>query len=277
MIAPMRWWRGSNAGAARSFEAHGVRIAVYADRKLGEEIERLLPPNRREVAATDADHSFTVAGDPDGGYSVLSGDSFSCDSVDLPVALGVLDSEIRAAIAVRSIDKVFVHAGVVAVDDRAIVVPGPSFSGKTTLVAALVERGATYYSDEFALLDTDGLVHPYAKRLSVRPREPAPAMQRPAAAFGGVTGTHPVPVGMIVVTSYRPAGSWKPQQLHAGQGALALMSNAVSARLRPADCLAAARRAAEHAIVLCGERGEASDVSEEIIAQLSRASRAEIG
>ncbi len=31
-------------------------------------------------------------------------------------------------------------------------------TGKTTLVKAMVEAGATYYSDEFAVLDKEGLV-----------------------------------------------------------------------------------------------------------------------
>jgi hypothetical protein len=32
--------------------------------------------------------------------------------------------------------------------------------GKTTLVVALLRAGAHYYTDDFALLDGDGLVHP---------------------------------------------------------------------------------------------------------------------
>ena len=36
---------------------------------------------------------------------------------------------------------------------RAIVIPGRTFSGKSTLVAELVRAGATYYSDEYAVED----------------------------------------------------------------------------------------------------------------------------
>src|ERR687894_479249 len=50
---------------------------------------------------------------------------------------------------------------VVARGGRALVRPGPSLSGKTTLVAALVRSGAAYLSDEFAVLDPEGRVHPY--------------------------------------------------------------------------------------------------------------------
>ena len=63
----------------------------------------------------------------------------------------------------------FVHAGVVAVDGRALLLPGGSFTGKTTLVAALLRAGAQYGSDEYAVLDEAGLVLPaYPRPLSIR-------------------------------------------------------------------------------------------------------------
>jgi hypothetical protein len=36
------------------------------------------------------------------------------------------------------------------------VLPGRSFAGKTTLVAALVQVGAEYWSDEYPVLDAEG-------------------------------------------------------------------------------------------------------------------------
>src|SRR5262252_9289207 len=44
---------------------------------------------------------------------------------------------------------VFVHAGVVAWRNAAMVVPGTSHAGKSTLIAELVRCGARYYSDEY--------------------------------------------------------------------------------------------------------------------------------
>ena len=66
-------------------------------------------------------------------------------------------------VAERAPDHLFVHAGVVGWEGRAIVMPGASFAGKTTLVQAWLEAGATYYSDEFAVLDRAG------QSASVRP------------------------------------------------------------------------------------------------------------
>ena len=71
-------------------------------------------------------------------------------------------------VAEFSTPHLMMHAGVVAWKGKAIVLPGTSHAGKTTLVTALVEAGATYYSDEYAVLDAKGHVSPYARRLSLR-------------------------------------------------------------------------------------------------------------
>ena len=59
-----------------------------------------------------------------------------------------------------------------------------------TLVRAVVEAGAVYYSDEHAMLDEVGRVHPYARPLPFRPPEGRPVDLR-AEALGGVVGTEP--------------------------------------------------------------------------------------
>lgn len=63
---------------------------------------------------------------------------------ELERVLHALDSHLRLWIGTAVQDLLFVHAGVVGWHNRAIVIPGQSFSGKTTLVAALVKAGATY-------------------------------------------------------------------------------------------------------------------------------------
>jgi hypothetical protein len=95
----------------------------------------------------------------DGLLSVVCDEEPVMGSLDRRLALGILDAELRMYIALNAPEHVFVHAGVVGVGERAIVLPGRSFAGKTTLVAALVRAGAEYWSDEYAVLDADGLVH----------------------------------------------------------------------------------------------------------------------
>jgi hypothetical protein len=62
----------------------------------------------------------------------------------------------------------FLYAGVVAWQGHAIVFPGRSLSGKTTLVREMLRLGATYYSDEFAVVDNSGLVHSFPRPLGIR-------------------------------------------------------------------------------------------------------------
>jgi hypothetical protein len=182
----------------------------------------------------------------------------------------VLDSQIGAEIALRSPEAVFVHAGAVGHDGRAILLPGRSFSGKTTLVAALVRAGASYYSDEFAVLDEDGLLHPYPKPLSMRSDASRWGEESDVADLGGEAGEVPLPVGMIISTSYRSGQSFEPERRSAGQGAIALVGNAVPARHRSDEVMATARRAAEAALVLEGPRGEAEAAAQEILARSKR-------
>ena len=51
-----------------------------------------------------------------------------------------------------------IHAGVVSLGEACVLLPAIAGSGKTTLTAGLVHAGATYFSDEIALLDADTLL-----------------------------------------------------------------------------------------------------------------------
>ena len=85
-----------------------------------------------------------------------------------------LRQDIDNTVAQRSRQMLFVHAGVVGWRGLAIVIPGRSHAGKSTLVAELVRRGAVYYSDEFAVLDETGRVHPYRRTPVLRDDERRP-------------------------------------------------------------------------------------------------------
>jgi hypothetical protein len=155
---------------------------------------------------------------------------------------------------------IFVHAGAVASGGRAILVPGPTFSGKTTLVSELLRAGADYLSDEYAVLDDAGWVSPYERPLSMRygdwdqyPRDPS--------QFGAAVASGPIPVGLVVVTHFRAGTQWRPRRLSAGEGALALLANTVPAQDRPEEALHAVSKAVERAVVLEGDRGEAAEIA----------------
>lgn len=245
----------------RAFRAYGVTCAIRADRAdLAPVIETALPPVFEEADASAAAVTFEVQ-DRDSSLAVLQDGALVGAATDPDVAAGILDMAVRARISVAAPDRIFVHAGAVAHGGRAIVIPGRSFSGKTTLVAALLARGATYLSDEYAVLDDAGLVHPYPRALGMRSNGARGGERVQPAALGVAVAGKPLPVGTIAITSYRPGARWEPQPRTSGEGALALLANTVPARTRPAEAMRAVRAAASDAAVVESERGEADDAA----------------
>jgi hypothetical protein len=65
-------------------------------------------------------------------------------------------------------DALLVHAAAAGVDGRAVLLPARMESGKTTLVAGLVQRGLGYLTDEAAVIDpVTRRVSPFPKALTV--------------------------------------------------------------------------------------------------------------
>jgi len=250
------------------FEAYGVRVRVASDRPEAlDRVPALLPPNWRPCSPSALDTTFTIRAVPDDKYELAQDGRVLVDAWQLDVALVVLERELRAFVALEAPEHVFVHAGVVAHGGRAIVIPGETFAGKTTLVAALIRAGAVYYSDEYAVLDESGRVHPYPKPLSLRER--FTQSDHHVEALGGVAGHEPVPAGMVLLTTYRPGAEWKPRRLSSGDAALALMQHTVPAQTRPAQVLRAVTRCVERAVVLQGERGAAESLAPLLLSEMS--------
>jgi hypothetical protein len=170
-------------------------------------------------------------------------------------------------VAEASRKRTFVHAGVVGWGGRAVLIPGRSFSGKTTLVAELVRAGAIYYSDEFAVIDKQGMVYPYAQPLQVRENGSRDQTERPVEYFGGIAGQEPLPVGLVIVSRFRPEAHWRPRQISQGVGLLKILDNTVSARRAPAVAMSTLKQVVSNALIVRGVRGEASEVIDWITAQ----------
>jgi hypothetical protein len=252
-----------------SFEAFGVSMWVATNRaEARHRLPELLPPGWRPAAAgteADAKHRLAILGDERGTYAVDLGGYLFIEGVSLDVALDSLERIVRMRLALDAQDRIFVHAGVVGHAGGAMLIPGLSFTGKTTLVAALVRAGATYYSDEYAALDDDGFVHPFH---TVRLLDDNNHGDRSLQALGGAAADPPLPVHAIVMTTYRPGNEWAPKPLSTGQGALQLLAHAVPARDRPTETVRAITRAARNAILLEGDRGEADSLAPLLLAAL---------
>jgi hypothetical protein len=243
------------------FESFGVIAEIVSDdRRLFDSVPEVLPPGwRLSDGSPTAQFGLLKA-----GSITLDGDQVVRTDAAASVLLVRLGSVVRHHLAARAPEHVFVHAGVVSVGETAVVIPGSSHSGKTTLVAELVQGGAQYYSDEYAVVDSAGLIQPYAKPLSVR---------TPGHHWSGALvpvpeaqiASRPIRAGLIVVTSYQAGASWSPEPLSRGEGAFALLAHTAVARSRPSQALAAVCQLARDAQVISGTRGEASAMARELL------------
>jgi hypothetical protein len=161
---------------------------------------------------------------------------------------------------------VFVHAGVVAWKGRALLFPGSSFAGKTTIVASLVRAGAVYYSDEYALLDERGRVHPYARQLQMR--QPGGTRQRSVCVsrLEGVVGTTPIPVAHIYFSRYASKAEWNPEPIPPGLAALRMLPHTISIRRTPSRVLKTLAAVTSAACCWQSPRGDADATKTAILA-----------
>lgn len=180
------------------------------------------------------------------------------------------DEQIRGLehwLAEHARDGVFLHAGMVAVDGEAVLLPGLTHAGKSDLTGALLRAGATYGSDEYAVVTPDGLVHAYPRRLSLR--TPDGVVRVPAADLGGATLAEPVRVVAVADVRYEPGAEWSVTELTRGQTAMRLLDNAVAAQTRPVAVLDSVLAAlATLRVGVHGTRGEADDAAREVLALL---------
>lgn len=202
-------------------------------------------------------------------FNILYGDiTRLARSTDLDQVLETFESDLRLFVAEKARRKVFVHAGVVGWRGRAILIPGQSMSGKTSLVVELLRAGATYYSDEYAVLDEQGRVHPFPKTISIRDRSLYKQTEYAVETFGALSGVESLPVGLVIVSSYKAGARWRPQTVSAGQAILELLAHTISARQQPEKALTVLQRAVRSAYVLKGVRGEAEEVAHSVLERI---------
>jgi uncharacterized protein (UPF0276 family) len=108
-------------------------------------------------------------------WQIVEDESLMDDRVSRDGIVPVLKQLMRERAVERHPFLLSVHAGVVAFGDRCVLFPAAAGSGKTTLTAALIRAGATYFSDEIALLARGTLaVVPVPLSLTVKDGSVAP-------------------------------------------------------------------------------------------------------
>ncbi len=263
--------------AGTAFVSYGLRIGIrVSSPEIMDRIEGVLPPYVRPARGPRVGglYSLIASGTKVGSnrrrFNILyAGARRLTRTKDTDEALDKLEGHLQLYVAEHARRRVFVHAGVVGWRGRAIVIPGRTMSGKSTLVKALVEAGATYYSDEYAVLDERGRVHPYPRPMSVRENGGGRPKKILPEALGGTTGVRPLPVGLVVATGYRPGARWRQRPLSPGRAVMELLAHTVPARRDPERVFATLRSATAVAMVIKGARGEADEIAEVLLDRLT--------
>jgi hypothetical protein len=252
-------------GETRTLEcvAFGVefRLAAESDELLAK--MRLCAPLGTEVGVcADAEAmEFAVFQDGMGaGYRLVIDGEGVGEAAPLEDILEQLARDLMVHVADAAPERVFVHAGVVGWKERVVVMPGMSFAGKTTLVAELVRAGAAYYSDEYAVIDVCGRVHPYARELQMREMGSTEQRGVSVAELGGVAAKESGRVSHVVFAEYECGARWEPATISRGKAALEMMRHAIAVQRAPERVMATLAKMMETAEAMRGVRGEASEV-----------------
>jgi hypothetical protein len=257
--------------AGIAFSCYGVRVGIRTNSPEALPIlEPYLPPGRRLLKSPVVKelYSLKVARSVPGAkvrqmnlaYSGIA--RIARDAELLPV-LEAVESDLLLRVSELS-GRIFVNAGVVAWNDGALLILGDEGHGKTTLVKALVESGAKYFSDRCAVLDGTGRVSPYATPLAIRAKDECAIGDR-LSMPSKVTGRLSVPVKGVLISEYRPAAKWQPRQLSQGQAMMALLGHAFPARFRPQKTCETLLAVVKQAEVFKVTRGEAEEVTSKVL------------
>lgn len=251
------------------FESFGARIEITGNRQ--DIVDRAV-----DVARTSLLGRITEIGEEvvdriielnfDGTtYEMIYEGADPARGQDEVVFFKYFDSIVRASVGEESREFVFLHAGVVGWKGKAIVLPGDSYKGKSTLVAELVRAGAEYYSDDFALFNSDGLLYPFHRRLSMRRRDTADPYSLTVEELRGKYGYEPIPVGLVLLTEYVKGSRFHPQRMTAGEGVLELIQFALSMRQRSEFAFRVLNNIASRAIIISSRRGTAETFAKTLL------------
>lgn len=247
-----------------ALEAFGVSFTVeFFDPALVDRVRALLPYGTVPATAQASiggtgdeprENRFALVAEDGDVFRVLLDTNEMLACHDLELSLFMLSALVHDLVAYRATSGIFVRGAAVLYAGRAILIVGPALSGRSTVVGALVRAGAAHWCDQYVVLDGEGLVHRFGETSA-----------QLVADRGDVSAQAAVPLGMVVVTEYRPGATWDPQIGTEGDAMLAVLEQAVPTYDRAAQTMSVVRTATAGAIVLQGERGEAAEVAGALI------------
>lgn len=262
----------SQQATTLTFSSYDLRIGVEVPTGIPHPVvKETFPPGWTPIPAHNLNRRYRLekAGKFGSRYALSINDGTRLRSAaTLSGILDVLEGDIQIYVAEFATPHIFVHAGVVSWRGRAIVLPGSSLAGKSTLVTSLVAAGATYYSDEYAVLTPEGRVLPYQRRVSLRSGPHGPAGRRdlghPAPAAS--ESQHAMDVGLIALLRFQPETGWQTGPLTGAAAIMAICEHTVPIQRRPEDTLAILGKVVDSAHVIRGTRGDVDEAVERLLA-----------
>lgn len=182
-------------------------------------------------------------------------------AIDLvPEIIRVLDDAVIPRLTTRRA----IHAGAVLLNGQALLLPGSTHSGKSSLVAELLKRGATYFSDEYALIDSEGCVHPYPRPLLLRNDS---LQQFPVlpSEWNAPIGDGPAPVGWMMSLEHQSSSAWSAVAISQGEALLTLLQNTPHTLADSPDLVHRFLRAVSSANCYAGRRPDVSQAVDQIL------------
>lgn len=245
------------------FDSYGVKIAVGSNsgeflQKIKDHLPSIFPNCFVLHSRLKPKHDFLITVNNDRLYELYKDGELMTSGDSEENMFKFFCSRLRLTVAEFAVSRVFLHAGVVGWKGKAIVFPAQSFQGKSTLVAELIKRGALYLSDEYAVLDENGLVHPFPKTLSLREMvDKYEQTEYSATSLGGKTSSAPLPVGMVLITQFEPGAKWEPEILSEGRAILEIVPHTIPIRHDPEFSLRVLNKIVNRAIIAKSKRSEA--------------------
>jgi len=159
----------------------------------------------------------------------------------------------------------FIHAGVVRWQGEAILLPGRSHAGKTTLTAALVQAGADYISDDLAVIGPGASVQLLSQPIRLRADVAGGFDLSTTRHRPDLLETDQAPIAGIVFLQYCADRNLRLQTLSKGETTQHLLANSMNARHQPQLVMQYCAAAAQRAWCVQGVRRDAAQAADYIL------------
>jgi hypothetical protein len=257
-----------------TYTAFGVSWEVRCESaSLYRQLLERLPPGAAPCAAGTVERAYALRTLPatiaerEESYLLLADGRPLVRSSEPEEIADAFEENLRWLVAERSPRRVFLRAGVVGWRDRAIVIAGGRGTGKSLLVRALVAAGASYFSDDYAVLEGN-MVEPYPSRVPYWPSLPGQGLACWLQEFAAGREPKPVPVGVVLFAPYQPGAVFRPKLISRGKSLLGMFKHAVAAQRNPAHVLRTLEAVTRRCNALEGVRGDARVVASYLLERL---------